>query len=149
MTRVIVLGSRTACDDDAALEAVESMCLDAEVVMAGRPGPGLVDLLDPDVPTVLVDAVVAPLEPGSVVEFALADLVERAGSGASVSSHGLGGGQALRLVRALGRRLPPGTFIGIVAGNTKPGQGRSSAVSTGLPSLRDAIGAAVHRLAQS
>lgn len=147
MTRVIVLGSRTACDDDAALEAVESMSLDAEVVMAGRPGPGLVDLLDPDVPTVLVDAVVVPLEPGALIELPLADLVRRVEAGAPISSHGLGGGQALRLAQALGRRLPTGTFVGIVAGNSKPGQGRSSAVSKAVPSFRKTIAAAVGRLA--
>lgn len=147
MIRVIALGSRTECDDDAALEAVESMSLDAEVVIAGRPGPGLVDLLDPQVPTVLVDAVLAPLQPGSLIELPLADLARRVEAGAIISSHGLGGGQALRLAEALGRRLPPGTFVGIVAGNAKPGQGRSRAVSAGLPSLRSAIDAAVRRLA--
>ncbi len=148
MIRVIALGSDTVCDDDAALEAARTLSLHAEVILAGRPGPGLVDLLDPQVPTVLVDAVLAPLEPGSLIELPLADLARRVEAGGTVSSHGLGGGQALRLAEALGRRLPPGTFIGIVAGHPTPGQGRSRAVSEGLPALRDAIAAAVVRLAQ-
>lgn len=143
MTRVIALGSRTECDDDAALVAVESMELDAEVIVAGRPGPGLVDLLDPNVPTVLVDAVVAPGEPGTIVELSLEALFERLDAESSVSSHGLGCAEALRLAVALGRRLPRGRFVGIVAEQTKPGRGRSASVTSALPKLRDAVQRAI------
>ena len=143
MIRVIALGSRTACDDDAALIAVESMQLDADVRLAGRPGPGLVDLLDPAVPTVLVDAIVSAGAPGSIVTLPLHELVDRVQAEGSISSHGLGVAEALQLARALGRPLPEGSFVGIVAGQTKPGLGRSPEVERALPGLRDAIGITV------
>lgn len=144
--RVIALGSRTACDDEAALLATEAIGCDAEVILAGRPGVGVLDLLDPAQPTVLVDAVLEDAPPGTVRTLGFDELLEHASAIASVSSHGLGLAEALRLGGALGRVLPEGLFVGIVAGQVQPGPGLSPEVREQLPTLTRAIEAAVQRL---
>ena len=144
--RVIALGSRTACDDEAGLLAAERMQSRAEVVLAGRPGPGLLDLLEADRPTVLVDVIAAGLPAGEVLEVPLSQLPDAAIAGRPVSSHGLGPGESLRLARTLGRSLPDGTFVGIQGECLQPGQGMSAPVTAALPRLVAALESAITRL---
>lgn len=145
--RVIALGSRTACDDEAGLLAAEQLETRAEVVLAGRPGPGLIDLLEAGRPTVLVDVVAAAgLAPGALLEVPLQDLTDATLTGRPVSSHGLGPSEALRLARTLGRALPRGTFVGIQGENLRPGRGMSQAVTEALPRLVSTVDAAITRL---
>lgn len=144
--KVIALGSRTLCDDEVALEAAQRVASRAEVILAGRPGPGLVDLLDPGRLTVLVDVVHAGLPPGRVITVPLGDLRDGAIGGQPVSSHGLGPAEALRLADALGRDLPRGLFVGVQGENFDPGQGVSSTLNQALPALVAAIEAAVDAL---
>lgn len=144
--RLIALGSRTACDDEAGLIAAEQLEAAAEVLLAGRPGPGLVDLLDADRSTVIVDAIQAGLPPGEVVSIPIRELPEAAVAGHPLTSHGLGPAEALRLARALGRPLPRGTFIGIQGAHHRPGQGLSPQVRRALPLLVRTLGAAIDTL---
>ena len=67
MIRVIGLGSEMARDDGAALEAARRLSsdVDVEVLLAGRPGAGLLDLFDARRPTVLLDVVRTGAPPGS------------------------------------------------------------------------------------
>jgi hydrogenase maturation protease len=146
--RVIALGAIAASDDGAALRAVRTLSIPAaEVIEAGRPGPGLVDLLDPEVPTVLADVTRAGLAPGTILRLPLATLPEAAVAGAQISSHGFGPAESLRLARALGRRLPPGTFVGIEGERFAPGETLSGAVGAALGRYAAAIEAAVAALA--
>lgn len=140
---LIALGSRTACDDEAAMLAAAHLHEQAEVVLAGRPGPGLVDLLDPGRPTVLCDVVDAALAAGRVISLPLRELVDASVTGPTLSSHGLGPAEALRLAVALRRPLPTGTFVGIQGRHFRPGAGLSSAVERALPSLVHALRVAV------
>lgn len=147
---VIALGSRTECDDEAALLAAERLGerLGARVriVLAGRPGPGLVDLLDPAEPTVVLDVIAAGLRGGEVIEVPLRALPSAAVAGRPVSSHGFGPAEALRLAQSLGRVLPEGTFVGIEGVRLTPGAGIDPAVREGIEALVERAAAAVHAL---
>ena len=146
--RVIALGSEDASDDGAAIAAVRRLRADpdTEIVIAGRPGVGLLDLLDPAVPTVLTDVVAGAGEAGYIHEVPLAALLERALALDPVSSHGLGPVEALRLGRALGRALPPGIFVGIAGARFEPGHSRSKEVERAIDDAVDAIAAAIEAL---
>lgn len=150
---IIALGSRTACDDEAGLLAAEQagrrLGERVAVNLAGRPGPGLLDLLDPRVPAVVVDVIAAGLEPGAIVTVPLAELTTAAIAGKPLSSHGLGPAEALRLGEVLGRRLPPGRFVGIEGHRLVPGQGMDPRVGEGIVALVDAIALAVDALQPS
>jgi len=149
---VIALGSRTACDDEAALLAAERLAgralPGARVVLAGRPGPGLVDLLDPAQPTVLLDVIAAGLRGGEVIRLPLRELPGAAVAGRPLSSHGFGPAEALRLAQSLGRALPEGVFIGIEGVRLTPGAGLDPAVRDGIEALADAAAQAVRELSE-
>jgi hydrogenase maturation protease len=139
--RIVALGSPHAGDDAAALLAAEGL---AGAVLAGRPGAGLLDLLEGDAPTVLVDVVRGPA--GRLVTCPLVELPEAVHVASPLSSHGFGAGEALRLARVLGRALPPGTFVGIGGERFGVGEAPSPAVTAALGALRDAIVAAANEL---
>ena len=143
--RVVALGNATASDDGAALLAAAEVD-PALVVPAGRPGPGLLDLLADPTATVLVDVTRSGATPGRIVGFDLADLPDAALAEPQVSSHGFGPAETLRLGRALGRALPRGTFVGIEGARFDPGTELSPEVAAALPDLVDAIAAAVAEL---
>jgi hydrogenase maturation protease len=136
--RVVVLGAPHTGDDAAALVAADGLPPDLEVVRAGRPGAGLLDLLDDDAPTVLVD-VVRGEPPGRVVRCPLADLPDVVRTMAPVSSHGFGAGDALRLGRVLGLALPPGAFVGILGTRFEVGAELSPSVAAAIDAFRAAI----------
>ncbi len=134
--RVVVLGSPHGGDDAAALLAAEGLPLDVEA--AGRPGAGLLDLLEGDTPTVLVDVVRAS-PAGRVIVCDLDGLPDAVCGSSPLSSHGFGPAEALRLGRALGRTLPPGIFVGITGERFGVGEAPSPAVTQALHALRAAI----------
>lgn len=147
--RIIALGSEMGCDDAAAIRAAERLASEgADVLVAGRPGPGLVDLIEPDVPIVLLDVVRRGARPGEIVELSLDALAHRGIGGDGVSSHGLGPADALRLAKALGRALPRGTFVGIGGGELGPGDALSDAVAARLDDFVSAARRAAAALAQ-
>lgn len=139
--RAIALGNEMASDDGAAPAAVRPLADegDMEVVIAGRPGTGLLDLLEPGRPAIVVDVVQNGEPPGTLVELPLERVAEAASELWPVSSHGLGPGQALRLGRALERPLPPGWFVGVTAAQLGPGTTLSPAVAAAVPALREAV----------
>ena len=146
--RVIALGSLMSRDDGAALIAARALEQDAavELIAAGRPGPGLLDLLLPERPTVLMDVVRRGAVPGRVLELEL-DVLAGAGiAGDGLSSHGLGVADAFRLAVALDRVIPPGRFVGIGGLRFDPGDELSPDVRAGIGSLVSAARAAVRDL---
>jgi hydrogenase maturation protease len=146
--RVIALGSAMNSDDAAALVAGDRLRdRGLEIVAAGRPGAGLLELLEPSRPTLILDVVRRGAAPGAVVELPLAELAGAAVAGDGVSSHGLGPADALRLARALGRPLPPGVFLGIGGARFAPGSELSPEVAAGIEALVGAALRAVERLA--
>jgi hydrogenase maturation protease len=146
--RVLALGSELACDDGAALDAARQLEGEpgVELVLAGRPGAGLLDLLDPDVPTVLLDVVRRGAGEGSIVEVPLADVPDASIDGGPISSHGFGVAQALRLGRTLGRALPRGVFLGIGGTRFEPGTERSPGMRAGIDALVTAARGAIAAL---
>ncbi|MFV8750262.1 hydrogenase maturation protease [Nannocystaceae bacterium ST9] len=122
--RVIALGSAMRGDDGFMLALAERMFAgdpSVALVLAGRPGAGLLDLLDTDDRVLLLDVVVSGRAPGTLHHFTLAELPEHAKALAQLSSHGFGPAEALELARALGRRLPEGEFLGIEGGRFELG----------------------------
>ncbi|MBX7191229.1 MAG: hydrogenase maturation protease [Sandaracinaceae bacterium] len=140
MIRVVALGSELAGDDRAALDAVRALAPieGVELVLAGRPGPSLLDHLE-GATVVLVDVVRRGLAPGEIVTMDLAGLGARGLSSGSMTSHDLGPIDALRLAEALGRPTPRGLFVGVGGASFARGAGLGQGVSAALPGLRTAI----------
>lgn len=148
--RVIALGNAVRGDDGAALLIAARIPADqAEVLLAGRPGPGLLDLFDPATPTVLLDVVSAGLAPGTLVRLDLAAVPDAAVAGGRASTHGLGPAHALQLGRALGRELPRGWFVGVEGASFEPGAPLSPEVEQALDAFYAAAMAAVEDLCTS
>ena len=101
--RIIGVGSPVTGDDLGwrAIEALRDAGLDryAELLVLDRPGPALLEYLQPDGAVILIDAMEAGLPPGSLRELALEDLI---GKAQAPSSHDLGVAETLALARALG-----------------------------------------------
>lgn len=138
MIRVIALGTALRGDDGFALALAERACAGdprVELILAGRPGLGLLDLLDTSSPVVLLDVVVSGAEPGTLHRCPLAELPERVRALVDVSSHGQGPAEALSLARALGRELPPGEFVGVEASRFELGQASALALTERLDEL--------------
>lgn len=146
--RVIALGSSMSRDDGAALVAARALEGDegVEVILAGRPGPGLLDLFVADRPTLLLDVVRRGARAGELVELELAALRAAALRPEALSSHGLGVASALRLGAALGRALPPGCFVGIGGARFDPGDVLTPDVAAGIGAMVRAARAAIARL---
>lgn len=139
---VLALGSALHRDDGAALAAARSLRGELDVVLAGRPGPGLLELLDPATPTLVLDAV-RGVEPGAIVELELDEVARHAS--VRTSSHGLGVAEALQLARSLGRPLPPGRFLGLGGERFDAGEGLTPRVAERL----DAYVASIRCAAES
>ncbi len=101
--RIIGIGSPVAGDDLGwlAIDWLRNAGFDrdAELLTLDRPGPALIDYLQPDSRVILIDAMDAGLPAGSVRELALDGINVRA---SAPSSHDLGLAEALALARALG-----------------------------------------------
>jgi hydrogenase maturation protease len=139
--RVIALGNEAAGDDGAALAAARAAAegSEIEVVLAGRPGVGLLDLLEAGTPVVLVDVVRSGAAPGTLVEIPLDAVADRAVLAPFTSSHGFGPGEALALARSLGLPLPRGVLIGVEGARFDAGAPLSPAVEEAVPMLAAAI----------
>lgn len=150
IVRVIALGSLMGRDDGAALVAARAVEGDpgVEVFFAGRPGPGLLDLLVPDRPALVLDVIRRGAAPGRIVELDLAALVDAAVAGDTLSSHGLGVANALRLGAALGRALPEGRFVGIGGVRFDPGDALTPDVAAGIEAMVTAARGAIAELAK-
>jgi hydrogenase maturation protease len=141
--RIVALGNMDRGDDGAALLVTARLESEASVVLAGRPGPGLIDLLPPDHPCVIVDVTSSGSPPGTLHKIPIESLSPASLPDARVSSHGFGPGEALALARTLGRILPPGVFIGIEGGCYEVGTGLSPAVKEALPRFEEMIREAI------
>ncbi|MCK6530686.1 hydrogenase maturation protease [Myxococcota bacterium] len=138
--RLVALGNPYRGDDGAAIRAARVLAGEGfEVVVAGRPGPGLLDWLPEDRPAVLADVVAGGGAPGTVVRLPLAGVAAASLASPRLSSHGLGPGDALRLAAALGRGLPEGEFVGIEGERFAPGEELSPAVEAALPAYVEAL----------
>ena len=140
--RIIALGNEDAGDDAAAIQAARALEGKFAVTIAGRPGAGLLELLEPrghPGPTVLVDVTRSGQAPGRIVSLPLAAIASASIIEPQVSSHGFGPGEALRLAAALGRERAPGHFVGIEGLRFEAGQPLSAPVSAAMHDFIAAI----------
>jgi hydrogenase maturation protease len=141
--RVVALGNDAAGDDGAAIVAARRLADEVDVVVAGRPGAGLLDLLDAGTPVVLVDVTRSGADVGHIVRMPLAAVADAAVAEAQMSSHGFGPAETLRLGRVLGRALPPGFFVGIEGGDFGSGMQLSDPIESAIDDFVTAIRSAV------
>jgi hydrogenase maturation protease len=111
---IIGIGSPLAGDDLGwkAITALQGTPFDVQVrwLTLDRPGPSLLDHLDPENPVILIDAMDADLPPGSLRVLRLEDLLLDA---LPPSSHQFGLAESLALGQALGRLPAQLHIIGI------------------------------------
>ncbi|MEL0081422.1 MAG: hydrogenase maturation protease [Gammaproteobacteria bacterium] len=135
--KIIVLGNATAGDDGAAILAAKALQLESdnrvEIIFAGRPGTGLLDLLEGPEPVILMDVVSGSGEPGGIISISLDQLTEQLQPAAQTSSHGFGPTEVLSLGKVLGRQLPSGYLVGIEGQRFDPGEQLTAAVQQQLP----------------
>src|SRR6185369_1485383 len=112
---------------------------DLDVVLAGRPGVDLLDLLDAGAQVVLVDVVRTGARAGALVELPLDEILDRAVASSPASSHGFGPAEALALARSLGRTLPRGVFLGVEGARFGAGAPLTEGVAAAVPALAAAI----------
>ncbi len=136
---IVALGNPDRGDDGAVLRVAARFQGEAPVVLAGRPGASLLDLLSPERDTILLDVVRSGSTPGTLHRIPLSELDPDLLPDLRVSSHGFGPGEAIALARALGRPLPGGVFLGIEGEHFEPGRDLSPAVRQALPRLEEAV----------
>lgn len=137
--RVVGLGNPVAGDDSVGLEIVNRLrargdC-EGELVSLPQAGVGLMDALENVEAVLFIDAVssgspagtlhLVPLPSGEVAPRALATL----------SSHGWGLAETLKLMEALGRAIPRLALLGVELGTVEPGAARSPAVEAAMETL--------------
>jgi Ni,Fe-hydrogenase maturation factor len=103
-------------------------------------------------PCIIVDAVTG-IEPGSIVELPLSDIVsmsraraKRSANGSARPARQLVLDQTLALVELLRAAPPAGRFLGIGMGDSGPGETLSAAVAFGVPALAARLAAAIGEL---
>lgn len=144
---VIALGDEAAGDEAAAIQAAR--CLgdpDVELVVAGRPGEGLLDLLDTPLPVVVADVVRSGANPGHIHQMRLSDVIERAGQYAPISDGHVGPADAFRQAEAKGLALPKGLFLGIEGVSFEPSNELSPQVELCFDELVAALRGAISAL---
>lgn len=133
--RIVALGNPDRGDDGAAMLVASRFQGRVPVVLAGRPGPGLLDLMVPSEWCLLLDVTYSGSPPGTLHGIPLEELTPETLPDARVSSHGFGPGEALALGRALGRKLPRGLFLGIEGKDFQLGGAMSGEVLESLDRL--------------
>ncbi len=143
--RVLGCGNPLMADDGVGVEAVRRLAQcgvppGVELIEAGTPGIGLLEMIDGVDKVVIIDAVVSGSAPGTVHRFTGDQLPAR--EMIPLSLHGF------NLVDALefGKKVQPEAFpreiviIGVEAGDTATfGIGLSPAVERALPGVQDAV----------
>ena len=133
---IVGCGNPTAGDDSAGIEIVRRLSdlggCGCELRAETGPGVGLLDLLPLADVILFVDAVTSGGVPGTLYLTSLpsAELEPRAL--VSLSGHGWGLVETLKLANALGRTLPRLVLLGIEAGTVTQGAPRSPAVEQAI-----------------
>lgn len=129
---IVGCGNPLAGDDSAGVEIVRRIAelgeCGCDLRIETAPGVGLLDVLALNDVTLFVDAVTSGGVPGTLylTSFPCADLDLR--SLGSLSSHGYGLAEVLKLAQALGRTIPRIFLLGIEAGVVTQGAPRSTVV---------------------
>ncbi len=144
--RLLVLGcgNPLAGDDSAGAEVVRRLSSipnqNCDFLVVLFPGVELLDVLVGAEAVLIVDAVASGAAPGTLhlIPWPAQSIEPRAVS--SLSSHGWGPIETLKLAVALGKTLPPVMILGIEIGELRPGVARS-------PEVEAAVARVVERFA--
>lgn len=115
---IVGLGNPVRSDDGVGLRVIEHIEAagapdGVDLVAAGTPGLGILDLIAGYRRAVIVDAIDIGADPGTVHHFELADVEKRAPTH-TIASHGIDLTAALSLGRRLGLTLPEKIHIAAV-----------------------------------
>ncbi|MHC4637245.1 MAG: hydrogenase maturation protease [Planctomycetota bacterium] len=121
------------------IEQMQKMHLpdDVELVDGGTAGADLLDVLAERQKVIVIDAVQADCEPGTVLRFTVDELVQPDGVGMSL--HELGLGEALTMTRQLGCAPKDVVVFGIKPKDTGAGLELSEEVATSMPKVIELI----------
>ncbi len=121
------------------IERMQGMPLpdDVELVDGGTAGADLLDVLAERRKVIVIDAVQAEAEPGTVLRFTADELVQPEGVGMSL--HELGLGEALTMTRQLGCAPKDVVVFGIKPKNTGSGLELSEEVEASVPKVVELI----------
>jgi len=121
------------------IEQMQKMHLpdDVELVDGGTAGADLLDVLAERRKVIVIDAVQADCEPGTVLRFTADELVQPDGVGMSL--HELGLGEALTMTRQLGCAPEDVVVFGIKPKDTGSGLELSEEVEASVPKVVELI----------
>jgi hydrogenase maturation protease len=145
--RIIAAGNTFYGDDGvgaAVLDAIRdgSILPGAELVDIQTDALALVEHLDPDEPTVIIDAAQMGLAPGEVKAFRPDEAILRM-TGDHLSAHGLGLAEAFALAERLGRMPRRLVIVGVEPARVAINHGLSAEVRAAVPRVIDIITAEV------
>src|SRR5512137_2226932 len=140
---VLGLGNLLQADDGVGCRVIEALAgrklpPGVEVMDAGTPGVGLINLLEGRQRAIIIDAAEMGRQPGEVVRFRSEDVV-LTGSTERFSLHRTAVADALALARALNLPLPEIVFFGVQPGLIGWRDALSPEVAAAVPGLVAAI----------
>lgn len=146
-SRVVIVGvgNPLARDEGLGPQAIERLArLDlpeaVEVIDAGTDLLAVIGDLEGAERVILIDAVQAGAEPGTIHRFTLEALLEKAADEPEWrSAHDLTVVGAVRLAEAAGIRLPPTVVFGVEPGEVALGEGLTPAVEAALDGLIETV----------
>ncbi len=142
-TLILGLGNPLRGDDGLGARVVEALASETlppgvEVLDAGTPGVGLLNLIEGRRRVILVDAADMGRVPGSIARFRPGEAALE-GSPGGVSLHSSGVAEALALGRALALPLPEMVVFGVQPARLDWGQGLSPEVEAAMASVVEAV----------
>jgi hydrogenase maturation protease len=155
MTPALVLGIGNILlkDEGVGVHVIKNMAQSAErgdpalqgidIVDGGTFGPNLIDVIAHRRKVVIVDAVQAEGEPGTVLRFGPEDLAARTEAG--VSLHQVGLPETLIMAERLGCAPRDVTIFGVIPQDISPGLELTEAVEAAVPKVVELIKAELRR----
>ena len=110
---------------------------DVELVDGGTAGADLLDVLAERKKVIVIDAVLADCEPGTVLRFTVDDLTQPDGVGMSL--HELGLGEALKMTKQLGCAPQDVVVFGIKPRDLSCGLELSEEISASIPKVVELV----------
>ena len=142
---IVGCGNPEAGDDSVGLEIVRRLDEHGDCACGLRaetaPGVELLELFPLADVILFVDAVVSGGVPGTLYLTSLPSKELEPQALGSLSSHGWGVGEVVKLANALGRRMPRLYLLGIEAGNVAEGASRSEAVEEAIALVVERVSA--------
>lgn len=139
---VLGIGNILLCDEGVGVRVIEQMQKmhlpdNVELVDGGTAGADLMGVLAERQKVIVIDAVRADREPGTVLRFTADDLVRPGGVGMSL--HELGLGEALTMTRQLGCEPKDVVVFGIKPKDIKCGLELSEEIAASVPRVVELV----------